>query len=86
VALIGAAGYGAAWLKFRSVEGGGPYPPGTFRRWELLTDASYAVMAAGAATALVSLVVLGRHAGDGRGAALSLAVSRGGAVGVAGQF
>jgi tetratricopeptide (TPR) repeat protein len=59
VALVGAGGYAVSWAKFSSVRDRAPYPPGTFRAWENVTTASYAVMAAGAALTLASLVVLG---------------------------
>jgi hypothetical protein len=39
------------------VKTGAPYPPGTFRRWEQLTDVSYGLMAAGAAAGSVCLVL-----------------------------
>jgi tetratricopeptide (TPR) repeat protein len=64
VALLGAGAYAASWAKFSSVRGRAPYPPGTFRGWQTITSASYAIMAAGAALTAASLVVLATRHGS----------------------
>jgi tetratricopeptide (TPR) repeat protein len=56
-ALAGVGTYAVAHAKYETVKAGAPYPRGTFRRWELITDASYGAMAAGAVAGGVGLVL-----------------------------
>jgi tetratricopeptide (TPR) repeat protein len=55
--LAGGTTYAIARAKYESVKAGAPYPRGTFRGWERLTDVSYGLLAAGAATTGLSLFV-----------------------------
>jgi hypothetical protein len=74
--LGGVAGYGAAWVKYSSVKGGGPYPRGTFSTWETVTYLSYGLIGAGAATAAVSLIILARQPDpDASGVSVSFGTS-----------
>jgi tetratricopeptide (TPR) repeat protein len=72
--LLGGAGaYTAARLKYGRVYASGPYPPGTFHNWQIITSASYALMAAGGAVAVVSLAFLLGRGGESRPPAVALA-------------
>jgi len=84
--VVGAGGYAAALAKYESVKNGGPYPRGTFRSWELVTDASYGLMAAGGAATLVSTVWWLGHRSPEPAPRLSLSLGLGPLVRVDGRF
>src|SRR5947207_4482707 len=84
ILLLGLGGYSAALLKYDAVKDHGPYPPGRFRNWEIVTDISYGLMAAGAATGLVSALFLVRH--DARSPRVAVSLGCGPSFRLGGQF
>jgi tetratricopeptide (TPR) repeat protein len=83
---LGVAGYAVALAKYESVKDGGPYPPGHFHRWELLTDASYGLMAVGGAVTIVSTAWLLGHRAPDSGSSVRVSVGLGPLVRLDGRF
>jgi tetratricopeptide (TPR) repeat protein len=78
-ALLVAGGvlYARAWDKHREAERICPCYPGSYAKWELLTNVSYALLAVGGATLAggVTWWVVGAPSEDGRGSRTMLSVS-----------
>jgi hypothetical protein len=83
---LGLGGYAAALTKYESVKNGAPYRPGRFRSWEIVTDASYAMMAVGGGTVLISGAWLLAHRGHGPDPHLTVSLGLGPTVRLDGRF
>jgi tetratricopeptide (TPR) repeat protein len=84
--LVGAGAYSAALVKYYSVKDRAPFARGTFRDWELVTDTSYVLMAAGATTTLVSVIFVLEHRSHVPVAGIDVSLVPGPALRLYGRF